>query len=329
MADDAVMLLTTEEARRILTTMSAVFDVVRFVDPIERVVLIPTDDGWKCAERNACYRVWDKSLRCENCVSLRSYNARKRMTKYEFIGSSVYNAVSRPVTIVDAAGRTFNCCLEMVCEITDEVFFNAFEKDELISKIIESERRVYTDSLTGVYNRRFYDELAFCHRKGFDIGKTVAFVMADFKEFKQINDRYGHDAGDATLRRAAEAMKECVREVDAVIRMGGDEFLIVLADCDEKAAREAIRRIDESFNQASIRPDGEPLVCNFGVATTARFREDMAFIDQLLFAADQNMYEDKRRVGRGDAGERGVTPGSGGVTPGALPPHPGLRANGP
>lgn len=298
MADDVVMLLTTEEARRILTTMNAVFDLVRFVDPIDRVVLIPSDEGWKCAERGACYNVWNKSLRCENCVSLRAYNARKRMTKYEFIGSGVYNAVSRPVTIVDPTGRTFDCCLEMVCEITDEVFFNAVDKGELITKIIESERRVYTDSLTGVYNRRFYDELAFCHRKGFDIGKTVAFVMADFKGFKQINDQHGHEAGDATLRRAAEAMQECVREADAVIRMGGDEFLIVLADRDESAAREVIWKINESFNQASIRPDGEPLVCNFGIAATTRFREDMAFIDQLLASADQNMYEDKRRAGQ-------------------------------
>jgi putative two-component system response regulator len=298
MTDDVAMLLTTEEARRILTTMNAVFDVVRFVDPIGRVVLIPTDEGWKRAGQEACYNVWNKSLRCENCVSLRAHNAQKRMTKYEFIGSNVYNAVSRPVTIVETTGRTFDCCLEMVCEITDEVFFTAFDKDEIITKIIESERRVYTDSLTGVYNRRFYDELAFCHRRGFDIGSAVAFVMADFKGFKQINDQFGHDAGDATLRRAAEAMKDCVRAQDAVIRMGGDEFLIVLADCDEKAACEVIRKINESFNRPSIRPDGEPLACNFGIAATARFREDMAFIDQLLNSADQNMYEDKRRVGR-------------------------------
>ena len=287
------MRLTTEEARRLLKTMNAVFDVVRFVDPIDKVILIPTEDGWERDAVNACYRAWNKSLRCENCVSLRSYNARKRMTKYEFVEESVYNAVSRPVTIECEDGRTFDCCLEMVCEITDEVFFGAFERADVIKRIIESERRVYTDSLTGVYNRRFYDEMAFCHRRGFDVGEKVAFVMADFKGFKQINDRYGHDAGDVTLRRAAVAMRGCVREVDAVIRMGGDEFLIVLADCGEEAAREVIDRILTAFSDTTIRPDGEPLACNFGIATTTEFREQKAFITQMLARADMSMYQDK------------------------------------
>jgi putative two-component system response regulator len=292
MTGEGAIRLTTEEARRILRTMNTVFDVVRFVDPIDRVVLIPTEDGWK-REKDACHFVWNKVLRCENCVSLRSYNARKRMTKYEFIGEDVYSAISQPASILDLDGRTFDCCLELVCEITDELFFGAFEKGEIIAKIIESERRVYTDSLTGVYNRRFYDERAFCHRQGFDIGTKVAFIMADLKKFKKINDQYGHDAGDMVLRRVAEGMKGSVRDIDAVIRMGGDEFLIVLADCDEDAACEAIERIKRSFDDPTIRPDGEPLICNFGISTTTEFREEKDFIGRMLARADRNMYADK------------------------------------
>ncbi len=290
------MRLTTEEARRILHTMNAVFDVVRFVDPIDRVVLVPMDDGWEKVEKEPCHCVWNQCNRCANCVSIRSYHERKRMTKYEFIDENVYSVVARPVTILDVDAKTFDCCLEMVCEITDEILFDALGKGELIEKIIESEKRVYTDSLTGVYNRRFYDERAFCHRQGFDIGECVTFIMADFKAFKQINDNYGHEAGDRTLSRAAAAMKGCVRPTDAVIRMGGDEFLIVLADCGEDAALDLIARIEAAFAAPLMRPDGKPLVCNFGICATTQFSEAKVFIDHMLSLADKSMYEDKRNA---------------------------------
>lgn len=296
MAAAETVRLTMEEARRILEAMGEVFDLVRFVDPVDRVVLIPADGGWRRGEGDACYRVWNKSLRCQNCVSLRARNAQKRMTKYEFIGETVYNAVSRPVVLLGVDGQDMECCLEMVCEITDEVFFDAFEKGEIISRIIESELWVYTDSLTGVYNRRFYDERAFCHRRGFDIGPRAAFVMADFKGFKSINDCYGHEAGDFTLRKAAGVMRGCVREQDAVIRLGGDEFLIVLADCGAEGAQDVVKRINAAFSGADLRPDGEPLACNFGISATDEFREDKTFIDRMLALADRDMYADKREM---------------------------------
>lgn len=104
----------------------------------------------------------------------------------------------------------------------------------------ETLQLLYTDSLTEVYNRRYYDEQ---FRDSDDI---EAVVVIDVDSFKHINDHYGHHAGDIVLRRIAKTVSSCVRKTDAVIRYGGDEFVIIFhrlpGDISGKAGRDPGRR---------------------------------------------------------------------------------------
>ena len=112
--------------------------------------------------------------------------------------------------------------LEMLNRITDETLWSAKGKEKWVKSIFEHNQKIYIDSVSGLYNRRYYDEQLS------ELCSAQALVMLDVDSFKMINDSYGHQTGDAALHMIAQAVKSCVRSSDAVVRYGGDEFVIVL-----------------------------------------------------------------------------------------------------
>lgn len=126
------------------------------------------------------------------------------------------------------------------------------------------------------------------------ISTTLLFI--DIDNFKTVNDRYGHRAGDCVLREAAARLRACVREVDTMARYGGDEFVVVLEDLiDEKDAETVARRIGKSmalgFSYESVRNE---LSASIGIATSCKTGRDPS---ELLEAADRAMYAIKRSGG--------------------------------
>lgn len=226
---------------------------------------------------------------------MKALNEKKRFTKYEFVDDETYYVVSKPVDIKDNEGITNEYVLEIVANITDEVFFNAIGKNELVDKIIKSEKLQYIDSLTKAYNRRYFDEKVYLTDFSENSRSEITFIVIDMKKFKNINDEYGHDAGDEVLRNTAKVFISSVRNNDSVIRMGGDEFLIVLQDCNEQSALDVVQRIKESMKQ--IIYDSEKNLhakADFGIAYTDSFVNNDAFIANLIKKADKMMYESKR-----------------------------------
>lgn len=101
-----------------------------------------------------------------------------------------------------------------------------------ITEIIEeTQRKIYTDALTGAYNRRLLSELLFIKTGSRGGCSELGIVLLDLRGFKQINDRFGHEAGDKLLAATAEKLRVTVRQNDSVIRYGGDEFVVTLTDC--------------------------------------------------------------------------------------------------
>lgn len=118
----------------------------------------------------------------------------------------------------------------------------SYEKYTFLSRKQRHLKLLYIDSLTSVYNRRYYDE----HFQGAD--DIQAMVVIDVDNFKHINDNYGHSVGDIVLQRIAQSVLSCVRKTDAVIRYGGDEFVIIffsmLADIFEKKLERIRHSVD-------------------------------------------------------------------------------------
>ena len=122
----------------------------------------------------------------------------------------------------------------------------SYEKYTLLSRRQRNLQLLYIDSLTSVYNRRYYDE----HFKGAD--DIQAIVVIDVDDFKHINDNHGHDVGDIVLQGIAQTVLSCVRKTDAVIRYGGDEFIIIFysipADIFEKKLERIRRSVYDLIN---------------------------------------------------------------------------------
>lgn len=155
------------------------------------------------------------------------------------------------------------------------------------------EYRAHHDFLTGIANRhllcdRFEQAAAFAHRH--NSGFTLALI--DLDGFKQINDGFGHDVGDAVLRRVADRLKEAVRGEDTVARLGGDEFCLLLSeDPDRDNIQNALDRITGSLMQPiQCGADRIPLSCSVG---SSQYPKDGSSLELLLRAADLRLYSMK------------------------------------
>ena len=142
---------------------------------------------------------------------------------------------------------------------------------------------LYTDSLTGVYNRRYYDDYI---QNAEDI---QAAVMIDVDNFKHINDNYGHDAGDIVLHSIAQTILSCVRKTDAVIRYGGDEFAVIFYQIPEEVFETKLERMRYLVEDLRVKeyPEIRMSISVGGAYGTKRAKE-------LFKIADRMMYRSKR-----------------------------------
>lgn len=123
-------------------------------------------------------------------------SGKENLTKIEFIDQNVYHVRS---TYIEVDGYPY--LLELVDQITEETLLGGHGKDEVIKYITAHDCKRYVDILTGIYNRRYYEEQLR------DRCNTSAVAMMDMDHFKTINDTYGHPVGDQALKRAAIAIK--------------------------------------------------------------------------------------------------------------------------
>jgi diguanylate cyclase (GGDEF)-like protein len=151
-----------------------------------------------------------------------------------------------------------------------------------------------TDPLTGLYNRRYFDNVLqkeLTQRKRY--GQSVTCLMMDIDHFKQVNDTYGHEAGDFVLKEIAELLKTHLREVDTIARWGGEEFIVMMPHTDIHGAFVPASRIlktiaDKTFDKI---PDVH-ITVSIGLACTG---ETQNIPDILVNAADLALYEAKKK----------------------------------
>ncbi len=183
------------------------------------------------------------------------------------------------------------------------------------------------DPLTGLYNRRYLDEILERElRRAGRANQSLGIVMMDLDHFKNYNDRFGHDAGDSVLREAAACLIKSIRAEDFVCRFGGEEFILVLPTADRESSRNRAERVRARIKGMNVIYQGRSLGAVTISAGVAAFPKDGAAAAEIIAAADAALYAAKR-AGRDrvmlaspPAGEEEVSPSEAAaqaVSPGA------------
>lgn len=174
--------------------------------------------------------------------------------------------------------------IELVSRLLETVLECENRAIEEARRAERAEAQVLTDHLTGLYNRRGWDQLLRTEEKRCQLYAHPAAVLAiDLDDLKLVNDTEGHVAGDALLRTAAKAMLDNVRRNDVVARVGGDEFLILGVECKEVGIELMVKRVQAAFARVGVR-------ASIGFSK----REVDASLREAALAADDAMYEVKR-----------------------------------
>jgi len=169
--------------------------------------------------------------------------------------------------------------------------FSDITKAKLADELIWKQANF--DSLTGLPNRHlFHDRLQLAIKQVHRDGLPMALLFLDLDQFKDVNDTLGHDIGDVLLKQTAQRLNTCVREIDTVARMGGDEFTIILGELDDLRS---IDRVARAILQSLSEPfliDTETVYLSVSVGISV-YPDDTSKIDELLKNADQAMYAAK------------------------------------
>lgn len=188
-----------------------------------------------------CYDFWNKDKQCENCVSEKALTKKKQYTKLECLENNIYQIIAKYLEIDGVP-----CVMEMVHRLDNENLIDNDGRRILMDNLTGYKNELYRDPLTGVYNRRYYEDNIK------DLNENSGVAMIDLDDFKLYNDSYGHNAGDMALETIVSAIKKCIRSSDKIIRFGGDEFLLVLPGIHNNIFNKKLQQIRTRIKEVKV-----------------------------------------------------------------------------
>ena len=233
----------SDQPEALLERLKGIFDIVRLVDPESTKVLSLGKDGRLTEMPGICHMVWNKSGRCENCISSKALARKESLNKIEFKDDQAYFVMAK---YVEVGGR--GCVLEMVSKLSDGRWLDMGGRRMLLDRGSNFDRSAFVDSLTGAYSRQYFE----CFLA--ESEQVEGVVMIDVDHFKEVNDRFGHLVGDKALQSVAQSILSNLRQTDVLVRYGGDEFLLLVPHI--RPGEHVIQRVREAA--ASARVEGYP-----------------------------------------------------------------------
>ena len=276
-AGDNVLRVTADQLGLVLQSYRKMFQIVRLVDP-GICMQVSTDAAGHSMERSEhCYAVWGNTQRCQRCISQDAVRTRTTQNKVETIGSDVFYVIAM---CVEVDGIPYS--LECVNPIHPDDMRGSGDQT-LLNQLLVRNRQVYTDSATHVFNRRYYDDRLR------SLTGEYALAMIDIDNFKQINDHFGHPAGDAALYRVAQTIRSTLRSSDELVRYGGDEFLLLFHGLPAQMLERKLQDICQAVREIVI-PEYPELRLTLSVGGVY----DAGRISELVRKADLALYRAKR-----------------------------------
>jgi diguanylate cyclase (GGDEF)-like protein len=288
----AKIVINMEDIRDSLGTLNKIFDAVRIIRPLKKKIISYTE-GVICETPNNCFDFWLKGKVCSNCISMRAFNEKDTFFKLGWVNNKIYMVIAVPVYV----DREI-VILELLKDVTNSMTVESSEgikNNFLLQTINEIGQLQISDSLTGLFNRRFIDE-----RLPTDILNSsvdlipFTVIFADIDHFKLVNDNYGHAAGDCVLKEFAELLqKSLVGKDDWVARYGGEEFLIHLRNSNITSGVEFTENFRKLVENNVFDYEGNKIriTSSFGVCSLNKNWNIK--IEELMDCLDKNLYKAK------------------------------------
>lgn len=271
--------MTRQESEVMIKELSKVFDVVRLLDEetleTGNIKDVTDAEGFPCK----CYSFWKKGDNCKNCTSRDAFRKKNEQLKLEYLDANIYQVISKYVEI---DGKPY--VMELINQMNADAVMDEDGRNELIKQLSGYNRELYTDALTGIYNRRYYEERIR------NSNMSAGVAMIDLDDFKIYNDTFGHDAGDLALTTVVGIIKDNVRRTDMLIRMGGDEFLLVMPDIAEQAFADKLNQIQGKIHSSKV-PGYSQL--RLSVSIGGVLSGSVSTVERAIRKADQFMYQAK------------------------------------
>lgn len=268
---------TLQEANEIVKNLKEVF-------PIVRILKEQDVHGNTALDSNShyCFNIWGEKIPCENCISAKTLKDHQDRTKIEYAFDKPFQVYSIYINIDGT-----NNVIEILKEI-DQLSIDPDDVRLLSTQLLHLNDEIYRDTLTGTYNRAYYDD-----KKHKINTQCSGIAFLDIDDFKNINDIYGHHFGDEVLKEVASIELNNVRREDIVIRIGGDEFLYVAPNITKQAFHAKMETIRQQIATFVFHEHNKLRVTvSIGldiIDKASMTLEDATMkVDQLMLAAKKN-----------------------------------------
>ena len=227
-----------------------------------------------------CRSCTERERNESECIAVKVLKEKNQKTKLEYLNGKLYEIVAR---YVEVDGEPY--VMEMVRQVEEELIIEKEEID-LVGNVKETFfDKLYIDALSGAYNRRYFED---CFRKRV-IDAGVA--MIDLDDFKISNDTYGHDLGDRLLHLVSYTIMGLIRKTDALIRYGGDEFLLIMPYTTKEHFQKKLEEIQYQIHMIQV-PDSRGVFLSVSIGGVIAKKQT---VEKAMFRADKVMYVAKKR----------------------------------
>ena len=231
---------TAQEIEALLRQLRPLYTDIRLLTA-EQLDGIPEGGRTDPCTEPLCYASGHKAQFCRHCAARAALSAHAERSKLEYFAPDIAQLTDRYIEVDGTP-----CVLELVRAMPDSTLVETDDSEQLISRLTGYDAMLYHDALTGVYNRRYYEDFAR------SLAGSAGVAVMDLDDFKVYNDTYGHHCGDLALETAVDVTRRSIRKSDALIRFGGDEFLLVLPHITAELFAEKLRSICSEIRAASV-----------------------------------------------------------------------------
>ena len=227
-----------------------------------------------------CRSCTERERNESECIAVKVLKEKNQKTKLEYLNGKLYEIVAR---YVEVDGEPY--VMEMVRQVEEELIIEKEEIDFAGNVKETFFDKLYIDALSGAYNRRYFED---CLRKRV-IDAGVA--MIDLDDFKISNDTYGHDLGDRLLHLVSYTIMGLIRKTDALIRYGGDEFLLIMPYTTKEHFQKKLEEIQYQIHMIQV-PDSRGVFLSVSIGGVIAKKQT---VEKAMFRADKVMYVAKKR----------------------------------